>query len=165
MSGSQKTKKPYSLEAKELTQELKGLLQAQGQATFRRDWLLTGYAVAESLLKQGKTPEEIRQVMRWAATEWACKESITHFKGVQSAFPYWERQQAKNAPSCAPQGQDSPSKTFLETHAVIEHRYEAITLNTADCTPQVGARFTHEGVNYSITDFEPVLHGEVMARV
>jgi len=120
-SGQDKQKEPekkpkFSPEAKELARELQTLLKTHGQTTFDRDWLLTSYASCESLLKAGKTPDELRQAMTWAVTEWACRSSVVHFKHIGKALPHWEKRKKPQEIAM-----DSTVRDSLLTFPFVQH--------------------------------------------
>ncbi|MGE0200793.1 MAG: hypothetical protein AB7P76_07490 [Candidatus Melainabacteria bacterium] len=110
----------FSEDGKQLTRELKDLLTRNGQTTFARDWLLTGYASADSVLRQGKKPDTIRQVMTWAVEQWACRASVTHFKHVANAFPHWERSRASTP--AQPKAPDTSQRDRLLGFPYVRHK-------------------------------------------
>jgi uncharacterized protein YdaU (DUF1376 family) len=92
----------YSPEAKALAVTLKQALSERGQDVFARDWHLGTLASIESLLKQGKSSDEISDCIVWAVNEWSCKSSVTHGKHLLKAWGHWRatiaESKAKNPP-------------------------------------------------------------------
>ncbi len=86
-----KGKKSFSDESKLIVHELKDMLEQQGQKTFAKDWLLTSYSSCDSLIRQGKSYGEIKEVMQWALTEWWGKNRVNHFKDIVRVYPEWEK--------------------------------------------------------------------------
>lgn len=153
--------KKFSCDAQALAKELQALLRASGQTAFARDWLLTSYSAADSLIRQGHSPDNIRQAMRWALNEWACGKSIVHFKGIASALPHWERANPKATNPMPPPGE------FLKGVRLLRHHTTGEEYTPEQCRPDpespVHHIFTRYG-RYRLAEFELVPSLEVVAN-
>lgn len=129
-------KKKFSEEAKAAAKRLQSLLRSKGQTTFAKDWLLTSYSAAESLLKQHDVGT-INQAMDWALNQWACASSITHFKHLAKAIPHFERRQD------APAQQENP------------HKQKALRLLKAPFIKHIGRAKTKPSSEFHYDESQP----------
>lgn len=151
----------FSCDAQALAKELQALLRASGQTAFARDWLLTSYSAAESLLRQGHRPDIIRQAMRWALNDWACGKSIVHFKGIASAFPHWERSNSKATNPMPPPGE------FLKGYRLLRHKVTSYEVTPEQCRPDPESPQLHiltKYGRYRLDEFDLVPALEVVAN-
>lgn len=102
----EKPRRMFSENATRVIAAFKGILLDAGVSHFRNDWHLGGLASAEKLLKAGKLPDELITAARYLATEWECKDSVTHFSHVANNYAHYERWKA----SVASKGKATVSK-------------------------------------------------------
>lgn len=93
-SKNRKTSK-RSAEAKEAAAYLKQKLTERGVTVFERDWNLKNSAVAETLLRDGLSPEDLHALIDWCLADAFWGNKIHDLLKVRDLAPRWQQQRQK----------------------------------------------------------------------
>jgi len=102
-----------SVEAKQAAAYLKAHLQQAGMTVFPRDWHLKAAAKAESLLRSGLSPPELRALIDWCVTDAFWRDKVTTMDKVADLVGQWQLQRHAGGGTRG----NLPSSTYAGRHA------------------------------------------------